>query len=106
MKSTQGGPGSHGEPPKEAAEIGGRAGTAPRCVDHGPGCACASPGADRPEPGRGDSGERPPEAGSARFPVQTRSALAVAHTLLEQGRYTEDELRAKMENARSRLARE
>ncbi|WP_433348486.1 ScnB [Microtetraspora malaysiensis] len=39
----------------------------------------------------------------ARFPVHTRSALIVAHTLMEREIVTEEELRAKMKEVRARL---
>ncbi|MGH3511546.1 MAG: hypothetical protein ACRDQV_08000 [Pseudonocardiaceae bacterium] len=41
----------------------------------------------------------------AQFPVHTRSALAVTHSLLDKGVFTEDELRAKMRAVRGRLER-
>ncbi|MFD4293551.1 ScnB [Rhodococcus sp. NPDC058505] len=40
------------------------------------------------------------------FPVRARSAIVTAHTLLERGVITEDELRAKMLAVRARFERE
>jgi Nitrile hydratase beta subunit len=40
------------------------------------------------------------------FPVHTRSAVVTAHTLLDQGVITEEELRARMAVVRARLMRE
>lgn len=37
------------------------------------------------------------------FPYHTRSALVTAHLLMEQGAFTEEELRAKIEQVRERL---
>jgi hypothetical protein len=42
----------------------------------------------------------------AEFPVHTRSALVVTHSLLDQGVITEDELQTKMAEVRARLERE
>ncbi|MER7283841.1 hypothetical protein ABT369_56455 [Dactylosporangium sp. NPDC000244] len=39
----------------------------------------------------------------ADYPVETRSALVVAHLLIEQGILDEQELRSKMRQVRSRL---
>lgn len=39
----------------------------------------------------------------AEFPVHARSALAVAHSLLDKGVVTQDELGAKMKEIRARL---
>jgi hypothetical protein len=41
----------------------------------------------------------------AEFPMYTRSALVTAHSLLDKGLISEDELRAKMEEVRERFAR-
>ncbi|GAA4490612.1 hypothetical protein GCM10023094_54250 [Rhodococcus olei] len=40
------------------------------------------------------------------FPVRARSAIVTAHTLLDRGVITEDELRAKMVAVRDRFERE
>lgn len=40
------------------------------------------------------------------FPVRARSAIVTAHTLLDRGVITEDELRAKMRAVRERFERE
>lgn len=37
------------------------------------------------------------------FPTHTRSALVTAHLLIDNGVFTEDELRSKMEEVRRRL---
>ncbi|GAB2662544.1 ScnB [Prescottella soli] len=37
------------------------------------------------------------------FPVHSRSAITAAHTFLDRGIVTQDELRAKMEQVRARL---
>ncbi|MDH6679811.1 hypothetical protein M2284_004035 [Rhodococcus sp. LBL1] len=37
------------------------------------------------------------------FPVHSRSAITTAHTFLDRGIVTQDELRAKMEQVRARL---
>lgn len=42
----------------------------------------------------------------ADFPVHTRSALVAAHSLMDMGVISEDELRAKMSEVRARLERE
>ena len=39
----------------------------------------------------------------SQFPVHTRSAITTAHTFLDRGIVTPDELRAKMEEVRARL---
>lgn len=39
------------------------------------------------------------------FPLHTRTAVVVAHLLLEQGQITEGELEAKMREVRARLRR-
>jgi hypothetical protein len=38
----------------------------------------------------------------AEFPVHTRSALVVAHSLMDRGEISDDELRAKMKEIRTR----
>ena len=38
-----------------------------------------------------------------RFPVHTRSALTVAHILIDKGIFTESELQSKMKEVRTRL---
>ena len=40
------------------------------------------------------------------FPVRTRSAVVTAHTLLDRGVITEDELRSRMAAVRARLLRD
>jgi len=40
------------------------------------------------------------------FPVHTRSAVVTAHTLLDRGVITEDELRSRMATVRARLLRD
>lgn len=40
-----------------------------------------------------------------RFPVHSRSAITTAHTFLDRGIVTQDELRARMEQIRARLER-
>jgi hypothetical protein len=42
----------------------------------------------------------------AEFPVHTRSALVAAHSLLDMGVISEDELRTRMTEVRARLERE
>ncbi|RDI18488.1 nitrile hydratase beta subunit [Rhodococcus sp. AG1013] len=39
------------------------------------------------------------------FPVHSRSAITTAHTLLDRGIVTQDELKAKMDRIRARLER-
>ena len=39
----------------------------------------------------------------SRFPVHARSALTVAHALMDKGVFTESELRSKMEELRTRF---
>lgn len=39
----------------------------------------------------------------ADFPVHTRSVLVVAHSLMERGEISDDELRAKMKEVRTRF---
>jgi hypothetical protein len=42
----------------------------------------------------------------AQFPVRSRSAVVVTHTLIGKGVISEDELRAKMQQVRSRIEKE
>jgi hypothetical protein len=39
------------------------------------------------------------------FPVHARSVLATAHSLIDRGEISEDELEAKMREVRARFAR-
>ncbi len=41
----------------------------------------------------------------SQFPVHSRSAITTAHTFLDRGIVSQDELRAKMEQIRARLER-
>lgn len=41
----------------------------------------------------------------SQFPIHSRSAITTAHTFLDRGIVSQDELRAKMEQVRARLER-
>ncbi|MEV7008297.1 ScnB [Streptosporangium sp. NPDC051022] len=97
------------------ADIGERTDTDLRCLDHEPAvwesrmqvtCECLSSHGALDNLERRNAEDRLGETVYARFPVQTRSALVVAHSLMDRQVFTEDELRRKMEGVRARLNEE
>ncbi|MFE3448778.1 ScnB [Nonomuraea sp. NPDC059194] len=66
-------------------------------------CECLSAGGALDDLERRQAEDRLGESVYAGFPVRTRSALAVAHSLMDRRVFTEDELRRKMEGVRARL---
>ena len=93
-------------------DIGERTDTTLRCIEHEPEvwesrmqttCECLSKAGALDNLERRHAEDRLGESIYRRFPVQTRSALTVAHTLMDRGLFTEDELRAKMKSVRTRL---
>ncbi|MCC5580509.1 MULTISPECIES: nitrile hydratase subunit beta [Microtetraspora] len=66
-------------------------------------CECLSSGGTLDNLERRQAEDRLGESVYARFPVHTRSALIVAHSLMDRDVITEEELRAKMKEVRARL---
>lgn len=93
-------------------DIGERTDTSLRCIEHEPEvwesrmqvtCECLSKGGALDNLERRLLEDRLGESVYARFPVQTRSALTVAHTLMDRGLFDEDELRSKMSEVRKKM---
>ncbi|GAA2386824.1 ScnB [Nonomuraea africana] len=94
------------------ADIGERADAGLRCLDHEPAvwesrmqvtCECLSAHGVLDNLERRRAEDRLGESVYARFPVRARSALVVAHSLMDKHIFTEEELRLKMEGVRARL---
>ncbi|WP_067171902.1 nitrile hydratase subunit beta [Microtetraspora niveoalba] len=66
-------------------------------------CECLSSAGTLDNLERRQAEDRLGETVYARFPVHTRSALTVAHSLMDREIFTEEELRAKMKEVRARL---
>ncbi|MEV0595592.1 ScnB [Nonomuraea cavernae] len=96
-------------------DIGERTDTSLRCLDHEVAvwesrmqvtCECLSQHGALDNLERRNAEDRLGETIYSRFPVQTRSALVVAHSLMDKELFTEAELRRKMEDVRARLNEE
>ncbi|MFI6599428.1 ScnB [Nonomuraea sp. NPDC050536] len=97
------------------ADIGERGDISLPCLDHEPAvwesrmqvtCECLSASGVLDNLERRQAEDRLGESLYARFPVQARSALVVAHTLMDRHVFAEEELRRKMEQVRARLTEE
>ncbi|MFB4309573.1 ScnB [Actinomadura sp. GTD37] len=93
-------------------DIGERTDTSLRCIEHEPEvwenrmqatCEALSKNGALDNLERRQLEDRMGESLYVRFPVQTRSALTVAHTLMDRNVFTEEELRARMEGVRVKL---
>ncbi|MFC4055658.1 ScnB [Actinomadura syzygii] len=93
-------------------DIGERTDVSLRCIEHEPEvwesrmqvtCECLSEGGALDNLERRHLEDRLGETVYARFPVQTRSALTVAHTLMDRGFFDEEELRSKMDQVREKM---
>ncbi|QYC42190.1 Thiocyanate hydrolase subunit beta [Nonomuraea coxensis DSM 45129] len=96
-------------------DIGERTDTTLRCIEHEPEvwesrmqttCECLSKAGVLDNLERRHAEDRLGESIYRRFPVQTRSVLTVAHTLMDRGLFTEQALREKMGSVRTRLEEE
>lgn len=94
-------------------EVGERTDTSLRCIEHEPEvwesrmqvtCECLSKAGELDNLERRHIEDRLGETVYVRFPVQTRSALTVAHTLMDRGLFDEVELRSKMDEVRKRMS--
>lgn len=94
------------------ADIGERTGTGLPCLDHEPAvwesrmqvtCECLSARGALDDLERRQAEDLLGESVYAAFPVRARSALVVAHALMDKRIFTEDELRLKMDGVRARL---
>ncbi|WP_141584947.1 nitrile hydratase subunit beta [Actinomadura sp. WMMA1423] len=95
------------------ADIGERGDISLRCMEHEPEvwetrmqvtCECLSKGGVLDNLERRHLEDELGETVYVRFPVQARSVLTVAHTLMDRGLFEEDELRAKMREVRERMS--
>lgn len=96
-------------------DIGERTDAGLACLDHEPAvwesrmqatCECLSEHGVLDHLERRQAEDRLGETVYAGFPVRARSALVVAHSLMDRRVFTEDELRRKMEGVRARLSEE
>ncbi|MFA1540775.1 ScnB [Actinomadura monticuli] len=94
-------------------DIGERTDASLRCIEHEPEvwesrmqvtCECLSQSGTLDNLERRLLEDELGETAYARFPVQTRSALTVAHTLMDRGLFREAELRSKMGEIRRRMS--
>jgi Nitrile hydratase beta subunit len=97
---------------KTLADIGERGDTSLRCIEHEPEVwesriqvtsECLSSAGVLPNLERRHAEDRLGESIYAKFPVQARSALTVAHLLMEKEVFTEEELQLKMTEVRERM---